>query len=111
EWLMDSGAAFTVLDAWDLGWKERAIQRLQEEPHAVNRQYGEWDKTLLHFAAERNDEELTRVALSARPDLRLRDKAYQSTSLEWAKHFGHAGIVGLIEAYMIGAPETPFTTP
>ena len=99
EWLLDSGAAFTVLDAWDLGWKERAIQRLREEPGAVNRLYGEWDKTLLHFAAERNDEELTRMALSAGPDLRLRDKAYQSTPLEWAKHFGHASIAELIEDY------------
>lgn len=99
EWLLDSGAVFTVLDAWDLGWKDRALQRLREEPGTVNQLYGEWDKTLLHVAAERNDEELLRAALSAGPDLRLRDKVYQSTALEWAKHFGHAGIVELLEAY------------
>lgn len=99
EWLIDAGASCSVLDAWDLGWKERARQQLEADPGIVNRVYGEWDKTLLHIAAERNDEELTRLALAAAPDLRLKDKAYQSTSLEWARHFGHAEIVALIEAY------------
>jgi GNAT superfamily N-acetyltransferase len=99
EWLADAGAGFTVLDAWDLGWKERAMQLLQEDPGAVNRQYGEWNKTILHIAAERNDEELARLALSATPDLRLKDKAYQSTSLDWARHFGHTGIVRLLEEH------------
>ena len=32
EWLVGSGVGYTVLDAWDLGWKERARQRLQEDP-------------------------------------------------------------------------------
>jgi GNAT superfamily N-acetyltransferase len=99
EWLVGSGAGYTVLDAWDLGWKERAIQRLQEDPKTVNQLYGEWDKTLLHFAAERNDEELTRLALSADPDLRLRDKAYRATSLDWAKYFGHSIIADMISGY------------
>lgn len=99
EWLVTVGAGYTVLDAWDLGWKERARQRLREDPKTVNQVYGEWDKTLLHFAAERNDEELTRLALSATPDLRLRDKAYQGTSLDWAKHFGHRVIADMIESY------------
>jgi ribosomal protein S18 acetylase RimI-like enzyme len=99
EWLLEAGADCTVLDAWDLGWRERAQQQLRDDPASVNRFYGEWDKTLLHIAAERDDEELTRLALSAAPDLRLKDKAYQSTPLEWARHFGHAAIVALIEAY------------
>jgi ribosomal protein S18 acetylase RimI-like enzyme len=99
EWLMEAGAACTVLDAWDLGWKELAQKLLREDADAINRLYGEWDKTLLHVAAERDDEALTLLALSARPDLRLKDKAYQSTPLEWAQHFGHNGIVELIEAY------------
>ena len=99
EWLMEAGADCSVLDAWDLDWKDRAQQLLRKDPDAINRLYGEWDKTLLHVAAERNDEALTRLALSAAPDLRLKDKAYQSTPLEWAQHFGHSGIVELIEAY------------
>src|SRR6185437_12925532 len=99
EWLASKGAHYTVLDAWDLGWKDRAIRQLREDPATVNRLYGEWDKTLLHFAAERNDEELTKLALSAAPNLRLRDRAYRGTSLDWAKHFGHSVIADMIEGY------------
>jgi GNAT superfamily N-acetyltransferase len=94
-----SDAAYTVLDAWDLGWKERASQKLRADPSAVNMLYGEWDKTLLHFAAERNDQDLTRLVLSAAPNLELRDKAYQATALNWARHFDHGDIVALIEAH------------
>ncbi|HTI90016.1 MAG TPA: GNAT family N-acetyltransferase [Puia sp.] len=96
EWLAVNGAAYTVLDAWDIGWKDRARRLLQKDPRSVDHRYGEWDKTLLHFAVERNDEELVRLALSARPDLRLKDNAYQSTALDWAKHFGHQGLIELI---------------
>ena len=98
-WLADRGAAYSVLDAWDLGWKEQARQRLLEEPKSVNLAYGEWDKTLLHFAAERNDEELTRLALSAAPDLGLKDKAYHGTPFDWARHFGHSAIADLIASH------------
>jgi GNAT superfamily N-acetyltransferase len=96
EWLVANGAGYTVLDAWDIGWKDRARQLLQKDPRSVNHRYGEWDKTLLHFAVERNDEDLVRLALSARPDLRLKDNAYKSTALDWAKHFGHHSLIGLI---------------
>lgn len=98
-WLLEAGAGCTVLDAWDLGWKERARQLLHDDAAAVNQLYGEWGKTLLHIAAERGDEELTRLVLGAAPDVRLKDKAYQSTSLDWARHFGHNGIAALIEEY------------
>jgi GNAT superfamily N-acetyltransferase len=98
-WLADCGATYTVLDAWDLGWKEQAKQRLLEQPKAVNLAYGEWDKTLLHFAAERNDVELTRLALSAAPDLGLKDKAYQGTPFDWARHFGHSAVADLIASH------------
>ena len=98
EWLVNNGAAYTVLDAWDIGWKDRALQLLHNEPQSVNHRYGDWDKTLLHFAVERNDEELVRLALSASPDLRLKDNAYQSTALDWAKHFGHRTLIELILA-------------
>lgn len=98
EWLISAGADCSVLDAWDLGWKDRARETLRKDPSAVNQLYGEWNKTLLHFAAERNDVELARLAISARPDLRLKDNAYQSTALDWARHFGHTEIVGLLSA-------------
>jgi len=97
EWLVGAGADYTVLDAWDLGWQDRARQLLQKNPSSVNRSYGEWNKTLLHFAAERNDPDLTRLALTARPDLRMKDSAYQSTALEWARHLGHTHIMELLQ--------------
>ena len=100
-WLADRGAAYSVLDAWDLGWKEQARQKLLEEPKTVNLAYGEWDKTLLHFAAERNDEELTRLALSVAPDLGLKDKAYHGTPFDWARHFGHSAIADLIASHKV----------
>lgn len=99
EWLLEGGAVLSVLDAWDLDWKDRARQLVANDPALVNKRYGEWDKTLLHFAAERNDEELTRLALSAGPNLGLKDKAYQGTALGWAQHFGHQVIAEMIETY------------
>jgi len=99
EWLVTGGAACSILDAWDLDWKDRARQLVADDPSLVNRRYGEWNKTLLHFAAERNDEELARLALSADADLQLKDKAYQGTALGWAQHFGHRAIAELIESH------------
>jgi GNAT superfamily N-acetyltransferase len=101
EWLQTRGVPYTVLDAWDLGWKDRARQQLHEHPKEADRIYGEWNKTLLHFAAERNDEELTRLALSAAPDLELKDKAYRGTPFDWARHFGHSAIADLIAAHKV----------
>ncbi len=99
EWLVGEGADYTVLDAWDLDWKDRAWQMVAADPGLVNRPYGEWDKTLLHFAAERNDEELARLSLSAGPDLQLKDRAYQGTALGWAQHMGHRKIAEMIETH------------
>lgn len=99
EWLIAGGAAFTILDAWDLEWKDRARQLVATDPASVNRPYGEQNKTILHFAAERNDEELARLALSARPDLDIKDKIYQGTALGWAQHLGHRGVAEIIETY------------
>lgn len=99
EWLLSGGAGFTVLDAWDMDWKERARQLLREDPGSVDHLYGEWDKTLLHVAAERNDLELARLVLAVRPNLQLKDKSYQATSLDWAKFFGHTELARLILEY------------
>ncbi|HTI07012.1 MAG TPA: GNAT family N-acetyltransferase [Puia sp.] len=96
EWLLSRGCAFQALDAWDLGWKDRAARLLRESPGQVNQLYGEWELTLLHIAAERNDTELAGLVLSARPNLKIKDKAYQSTAREWARHFGHQEILRLI---------------
>jgi len=101
EWLVAGGAAFSILDAWDLDWKDRAREMLATNPTSVNQRYGEWDKTLLHFAAERNDEDLARLALSADANLELKDKAFQGTALGWAQHFGHRAIAAMIETHRI----------
>jgi len=95
EWLLNGGANYTALDAWDLGWKDRARQLLQHKPGHIDRLYGE-GATLLHIAAERNDGELAELALSAKPDLQLKDRNYKATPLEWARHFGHTDIMRLI---------------
>lgn len=96
EWLAANGAAYTVLDAWDIGWKDRARELLLKDSRSVDWRYGDWDKTLLHFGVERDDEELVKLALSALPDLRLKDNAYQSTALDWARHFGRHNLIELI---------------
>jgi GNAT superfamily N-acetyltransferase len=98
EWLLQQGCTYQVLDAWDLGWKDRAARLLQEHPEQANELYTPWNKTLLHVAAERNDPELARLVLSARPQLKIKDKAYQSTALDWARHFGHEEIARLIRS-------------
>jgi GNAT superfamily N-acetyltransferase len=95
EWLLNGGANYTALDAWDLGWKDRARQLLQNKPGHIDRLYGE-GATLLHIAAERNDGELAELALSAKPDLHVKDKNYKATPLDWARHFGHTDIMRLI---------------
>lgn len=100
EWLMKHGVACTVLDAWDLGWKECATALLKNDPALVNFQYGERHATLLHLAAERNDMALAALALSANPDLQLRDYIYNSTALDWAKHLNRITIQQLITSYL-----------
>lgn len=97
QWLADHGAAYTVLDVWDLGWKERAAAMIKEDPSLVNAIYGEWQATLLHIAAERNDIELAKLALSAHPDLTVTDKTYNATAPGWAEHLSRKEIADLIK--------------
>ena len=59
EWLGDHGATLDVLSAWDLGWKDRVVALLDNNPELVNRRSGEMQTTPLHIAAERGDAELT----------------------------------------------------
>jgi GNAT superfamily N-acetyltransferase len=99
EWLMAGGADASVLDAWDLGWKDLARQLLREKPGQIGRLYGKEEKTLLHIAAERDDGELAQLAISAKPDLQLKDKTWKATALDWAKHLGHPEIALLIKAH------------
>lgn len=100
EWLVHRGVTCTVMDAWDLGWKEQAASILAKDPQEVNRRYDHWQYTLLHIAAERNDIALAQLALSAHPDLTIKDKVYHGTALGWAEHMDKNVIIQLIRDYM-----------
>lgn len=97
-WLMSRGVPLRPLDAWDLGWRDRASTLLSEQPSLVNEVHGVGKLTLLHTAIERDDIDLLRLALASNPDLSIVDKAYQGTALGWAYHFGRQEMVRLIEA-------------
>ncbi|HEV3413301.1 MAG TPA: GNAT family N-acetyltransferase [Puia sp.] len=96
-WLVEGGSDYTALDAWDLGWKDRARQLLQEDRQQIQRLYGQEEKSLLHVAAERNDAELAELALSAGSDPHWRDNTWKATPLEWANHFGYTTIARIIQ--------------
>jgi predicted GNAT family acetyltransferase len=96
-WLVEGGSGYTVLDAWDLGWKDQARQLLRLDGQQIQQLYGTEEKTLLHVAAERNDAELAELALSAGSDPHWRDNTWKATPLEWANHFGYTMIAQLIQ--------------
>jgi len=100
DWLSQHGATCTVLDAWSLGWKDRAAALVSAQPEEVNRRYSYLQHTILHIAAERNDIALAKLALSANPNLDIRDKIYHATPLGWAQHFGRTQIIQLINEYL-----------
>ena len=99
EWLIAHEVAYTLLDVWDLGWKERAAALLREKPQEVNRQYREGNITVLHMAAQRNDMALAELALSANPDLTLRDSWHDSPPLGWAEFFQRPEITRMIKTH------------
>jgi len=99
EWLVQHGATYTVLDAWDLGWKDQAAALLKADPQLVNRQYGDFQTTLLHIAAERDDAALAELALRAKPDLTIKDAIYDGIPLGWAHYLQRHDIVRMIEEY------------
>lgn len=98
EWLLARGATCTPLDAWDLGWPGRAADILRNDPAMVNRTYYDYQGTLLHVAAERNDTALAKLALDAGVDTHLKDAQHDSTALGWAQFFGRFAIMALIKA-------------
>lgn len=101
EWLVDRGAALDVVLAWQLGWRDRAAALLARDPAHANRRRGELATTPLHEAVERNDLELTRALLAARPDLTITDARFGATALGWARHLGRTALADLIEAQSV----------
>jgi len=100
EWLIRHGAVCTALNAWDLGWKDRAADMLANNPQEVNRRYFDWQGTLLHVAAQRDDIALAQLALEAGTDLSITDKDHDSTAMGWAHYFRRPAIIALIQQYM-----------
>ena len=96
EWLIDHGAFCTVLDVWDLGWKDRAHALLVANRDEVNRRYYEWEGTLLHIAAMRNDLELAKLALAHHADITIKDRDHDSTAVSWAYYFKRDEMIRLI---------------
>lgn len=99
EWLAEHGATYTVLDAWKLGWRERAEKMLKADPDEVNRRYGEGGLTLLHIAADKNDIGLARLALAFKQDLTIEDKWHNGIPLGWAFYLHRKEIHELIKNY------------
>jgi hypothetical protein len=99
EWLVNHGANYTPLDAWNFGWKERTANILQTNPQEANRRYDEGGVTLLHIAAQKNDMELAQLALAAKPDLTIEDNWHDATPLDWARYFERKELFALIESH------------
>lgn len=98
EWLIDRGTDCTVLDAWDLGWNEKAALLLRSKPQELHRRYFDWQGSLLHVAIEKNDLALAELALAAGVDPLIRDKQHDSDAMGWALHFNRPEIIKLIRA-------------
>lgn len=98
-WLVDHGAALDIVVAWELGWYERVVALLADNPGRVNRRRGAMGLTPLHEAVQRDDEALARVLLHARPDLGLRDTQFGGTALDWARQLRRTAIAALIEQH------------
>jgi GNAT superfamily N-acetyltransferase len=97
EWLLKHGTPLRVLDAWDLGWTDKARQLLADHPERVNDLYTDFNMTLLHVAAERNDIELAKLALRYHPDLSIQDAVHRGTPVDWAMFFRRTEILRLLK--------------
>jgi GNAT superfamily N-acetyltransferase len=99
EWLVSHGAALDVISGWDLGWRDRVRQLLSQSPERASLLSGAWQVTPMHVAVERNDVELVRALLAAKPDLTIEDAQFHSTPLGWATHFQRTEIIELIREH------------
>ena len=53
-------------------------------------------QTALHAAAEHGNVSLVRELLRLGADPRIRDARFDSTPLDWARHFGHDAVADLL---------------
>jgi GNAT superfamily N-acetyltransferase len=102
EWLISHGVPLHLVTAWDLGWKDRVKQRLDEDAEQVNALYGSMQTTPLHEAIFRDDVEFVKLLLAYNPNLDVEDLEYHSTPLGWATHMNRAEIVELLRQHVSG---------
>jgi GNAT superfamily N-acetyltransferase len=100
--LVAHGARLDVISAWDLGWRDQTAAMLRDRPELANLRSGEHGATPLHIAIDRDDEDLARLALAARPDLSVRDLTYDSDPMGWAEHLGRPRMAALIQEAIAG---------
>ncbi|MBC9911960.1 GNAT family N-acetyltransferase [Chitinophaga varians] len=99
EWLIAHGVSCGALDAWNLGWKDRAAAILAQNKEEVDRLYGDFQYTLLHAAVEKNDIALAQLALSAQPNLEIKDAIHDGNPLDWAEYLHRNEIGDMIKTY------------
>lgn len=89
EWLLSRGVVGDVLSFWDLGWKERARDLVQERPGLVHVKNGRTGAMPLQVALDREDQELAELLASVPPPPRPDNKIVEIDlgSVDWEKRF------------------------
>jgi ankyrin repeat protein len=83
-----------ILLAAQHGDVEKVQELLASDPALVNVK-GDYDKTPLHWAAEKNDVQLAHVLLAAGADVNA-ETTWGSTPLQWAANMGSREVAGLL---------------
>ena len=98
DWLVARGVVPDVISLWDLGWKDRLRELLQDRPALVNDKYGDSGETPLHTAVARDDVDLARLLLDVPTvDLGVTDDCYHATPLGWADVLGAEKVLPLLK--------------
>src|SRR5262249_57257637 len=83
-----------ILGAAQHGDVERVREILTANPAQVNSK-GEYDKTPLHWAAEKNDRGLAKVLMAAGADINA-ETTWGSTALQWAANMGSRDVAEVL---------------
>ncbi len=99
DWLCANGAELDIFSAWDIGRREAIVKMLADDPSILNKTPLGCLGTWMHEAARKGNAGLFELLLTAKPDIEINDREYHANVLGWARHFGKADIVALIEQY------------
>jgi len=86
-----------ILAAAQHGNVEKVEELLAADPSLVNAKE-DYDKTPLHWAAEKNDQRLANVLLAAGADINA-ETTWGSTPLQWAANMGSRDVADLLLAH------------